>query len=116
MTLKASSGSLINGIKRLRLFFVQEYLRIMRGRLAKLITAVMLYTVIAIPFIMERPPKELVDFLAAWLGGAGIQSKLILFVWTDAAMNKLAVILGTVLAGGIIVDEKAGGNLDLLLF
>ena len=115
MTLKASSGSPINGIKRLRLFFVQEYLRIMRGRLAKLITAVMLYTVIAIPFIMERPPKELVDFLAAWLGGAGIQSKLILFVWTDAAMNKLAVILGTVLAGGIIVDEKAGGNLDLLL-
>ena len=111
MTLKASSGSPINGIKRLRLFFVQEYLRIMRGSLAKLITAVMLYTLIAIPFIMERPPKELVDFLAACLGGAGIQSKLILFVWTDAAMNKLAVILGTVLAGGIIVDEKAGGLL-----
>jgi ABC-2 type transport system permease protein len=107
MTLETCSGRPINGIERLRL--------IMRGRLAKLITALMLYTLIAVPFIMERPPKELVAFLAAWLGGAGIQSKLILFVWTDAAMNKLAVILGTVLAGGIIVDEKARGTLGLLL-
>jgi ABC-2 type transport system permease protein len=115
MTLETSSERPINGIERLRFFFVQEYLRIMRGRLAKLITAVMLYTLIAVPFIMERPPKELLDFLAAWLGGAGIQSKLILFVWTDAAMNKSAVILGPVLAGGIIVDEMARGTLDLLL-
>lgn len=105
----------IGSITRLGSFFVQEYLRIMRGRLAKLIAAVMLYSVLAVPFIMERPPKELVNFLAGWLGGEGIQSKLVLFVWIDASMNKLAVILGTVLAGGIIVDEKSGGTLDLLL-
>jgi ABC-type transport system involved in multi-copper enzyme maturation permease subunit len=73
------------------------------------------FMVLAIPFIMERPPKELVKFLADWLGAEDFQRKLVLFVWVDASMNKLAVILGTVLAGGIIVDEKSRGTLDLLL-
>jgi len=114
MTLATSLPGPTGDIARLGSFFVQEYLRIMRGRLAKLIAAVMLCMVLAIPFIMERPPKELVKFLADWLGAEDFQRKLVLFVWVDASMNKLAVILGTVLAGGIIVDEKSRGTLDLL--
>jgi ABC-2 type transport system permease protein len=35
-------------------------------------------------------------------------------MWVDAAMNKLAVILGPALAGGIIVEERARGTLDIL--
>ena len=95
-------------------FFVQEFLRIMRGRLARLILALMICSLIMVPFIMEKPPAELLHALASWLGPSAIQTKLILFVWIDASMNKFAVILGPVLAGGIIVDERSRGMLDLL--
>jgi ABC-type transport system involved in multi-copper enzyme maturation permease subunit len=88
-------------------FFVQEFLRIMRGRLARLILALMIYSLIMVPFIMEKPPAELLQALASWLGPSEIQTKLILFVWIDASMNKFAVILGPVLARGIIVDERS---------
>lgn len=99
---------------RLWPFFAQEYLRIMRGRLALLIWAVLLYMVAVVPFLMEKPPQELLNFIATWLGADGVQAKLLLFVWVDAAMNKLTVILGPALAGGIIVDERSRGTIDLL--
>ena len=96
-------------------FFVQEYLRITRGRLARLILALIIYSLIMVPFIMEKPPAELLHALASWLGPSEIQTKLILFAWIDASMNKFAVILGPVLAGGIIVDERSRGMLDVLM-
>jgi ABC-2 type transport system permease protein len=95
-------------------FFVQEYLRVMRSRLAVLIWAVLVYTVIALPFLMAKPPSELIAFIEDWLGAESAHAKLLLFMWVDAAMNKLAVILGPALAGGIIVEERARGTLDLL--
>ena len=52
--------------------------------------------------------------MPAWLGPLAANEKLVLFIWVDAAMNKLAVILGPVLAGGIIAEERARGTLDLL--
>ena len=99
---------------RLWPFFAQEYLRIMRSRLALLIWAVLLYTLAALPFLMAKPPPELLYFIADWLGPEAAEAKLLLFMWVDAAMNKLAVILGPALAGGIIVDERSRGTLDLL--
>jgi ABC-type transport system involved in multi-copper enzyme maturation permease subunit len=87
----------------------------MRGRLARLILALMIYSLIVVPFIMEKPSAELLHALASWLGPDDIQTKLILFVWIDASMNKFAVILGPVLAGGIIVDERSRGLLDVLM-
>ena len=95
-------------------FFREEYLRIMRGRLAILIWAMMLYALVAIPFLMQKPQPELVQAIEAWLGAEAIPSKLVLFIWVDGAMNKFAFILGPVLAGGIIVEERARGLLDLL--
>jgi ABC-type transport system involved in multi-copper enzyme maturation permease subunit len=97
------------------LFFVQDYLRIMRGRVAALVWAMIVYAVLAVPFILNGPQEEIVRALATWLGGEGIGSKLVLFIWVDATMNKLAIILGPVLAGGIIVEERARGSYDLLL-
>jgi hypothetical protein len=79
-------------------FFVQEFLRIMRGRLARLILALMIYALVIMPFIMEKPPAELLHALGSWLGPEEIQTKLVLFAWIDASMNKFAVILGPVLA------------------
>jgi ABC-2 type transport system permease protein len=99
---------------RLWPFLTQEYLRIMRSRLALLIWAILLYTLAALPFLMAKPPPELLHFIADWLGPEAAEAKLMLFMWVDAAMNKLAVILGPALAGGIIVDERSRGTLDLL--
>jgi ABC-2 type transport system permease protein len=98
----------------LRPFLAQEYLRVMRSRLALLIWAVIGYTVVALPFLMAKPPPELLGFIEDWLGAESAPAKLLLFMWVDAAMNKLAVILGPALAGGIIVEERARGTLDLL--
>lgn len=96
-------------------FFAQEYLRIMRSRLAMLIWAMLLYALAALPFLIAKPPPEVLHALASWLGSESVQAKLILFMWVDAAMNKFAVILGPVLAGGIIAEERARGTLDLLV-
>src|SRR5262245_18160599 len=83
----------------------------MRGRLAWLILTLMIYALVVMPFIMEKPPAELLQAL----GPEEIQTKLVLFAWIDVSMNKFAVILGPVLAGGIIVDERSRGVLDLLM-
>lgn len=96
-------------------FLAQEYLRIMRSRLALLIWAVMAYAVALVPVIMTQPQPELIELFGAWLGAPDAREKLVLFVWVDASMNKLAVIMGPVLAGGIVADERARGTLDLLL-
>jgi ABC-2 type transport system permease protein len=94
-------------------FLTQEYLRMMRSRTAMLIWAMLLYALLALPFIMQHPPPELVHAMATWLGRDDVHTKLLLFMWVDASMNKLALIMGPVLAGGIIVDERARGSLDL---
>jgi ABC-2 type transport system permease protein len=95
-------------------FFVQEYLRVMRSRTAKLSAAMMLYAVVTMPLLMARPPEEMVRGISTWLGAEDVHRKLFFFIWIDGAMNKFAVIMGTVLAGGIIADERARGTLDLL--
>lgn len=95
-------------------FLRQEYLRIMRGRLAMLIWAMMIYAVVATPVMMAKPPPEIVHAIATWLGPKDIEAKVMLFIWVDAAMNKLAMVLGPVLAGGIIVDERSRRFLDFV--
>ena len=52
----------------LRLFFVQEYLRIMRSRVAILIWLLIAYALLAVPFMMQRPQPELLLALESWLG------------------------------------------------
>jgi ABC-2 type transport system permease protein len=99
--------------RRLGPFLTQEYLRIMRSRTAMLIWAMMIYALLALPFIMQNPQPELVYAIATWLGSDDVRAKLLLFMWVDASMNKLAMIMGPVLAGGIIVEERARGSLDL---
>jgi ABC-2 type transport system permease protein len=99
--------------RRLGPFLAQEYLRIMRSRTAMLIWAMMIYALLALPFIMQNPQPELVHAIATWLGSDDVRAKLLLFMWVDVSMNKLAMIMGPVLAGGIIVEEQARGSLDM---
>lgn|SRR5262245_22063894 len=98
---------------RLWPFLTQEYLRILCSRTAMLIWAMMIYALLALPFIMQKPQPELVHAIATWLGSDDVHAKLLLFMWVDASMNKLAMIMGPVLAGGVIVDERARGSLDI---
>jgi ABC-2 type transport system permease protein len=98
---------------RLWLFLAEEYLRVMRSRMVMLLWAMMLYALVTVPFIMQKPQPELVHAIATWLGARDVQAKLMLFAWIDASMNKFAMIMGPVLAGGIIVDERARGSLDI---
>ena len=67
-------------------FLTQEYLRIMRGRTAMLLWAMMLYAIVAVPFIMQKPQPELVHAIASWLGADDLHAKLMLFAWVDASM------------------------------
>lgn len=97
----------------LRPFFIEEYLRIFRSRTAILIWLLQLYALAMVPFITRKPPPELTLALEAWLGAGSSPAKLLLFAWIDTAMNKFAAIFGPVLAGGIIVDERTRGMLDL---
>ena len=99
--------------RRLWPFLTQEYLRIMRSRTAVILWAMMIYALLALPFIMQKPQPELVHAIATWLGSDDVYGKLLLFMWVDASMNKFAMIMGPVLAGGIIVDERARGSLDI---
>jgi ABC-2 type transport system permease protein len=99
--------------RRLWPFFTQEYLRIMCSRTAMLLWAMLLYALLTLPFIMQKPQPELVYAIATWLGADAVHAKLILFAWVDASMNKFAMIMGPVLAGGIIVDERARSSLDI---
>ncbi len=111
---RASVGRLaLEGARRWP-FFREELLRVLRGRTMKLVAAMMLYAVLATAFLMQRPPAEMVRSVELWFGPGHVHQKLLGFIWTDAAMNKLAVLFGTVLAGGIIVDERARGSWDVL--
>jgi len=99
--------------RRLLPFLTQEYLRIMRSRAAILFWGMMVYALLVVPFIMQKPPPELVRAIAAWLGEDAVQAKLVLFAWVDSTMNKFAMLMGPVLAGGIIADERGRRSLDL---
>lgn len=102
-------------VGRAWLLFAVEYKRIMGSRVAWLLWGLIAYTVLLIPFILNGPQEEFTRILASWIGHDALGGKIVLFIWIDAAMNKLAIIMGAVLAGGIIADEKARGSFDLLL-
>lgn len=92
-----------------------EYGRIMHSRVAWLLWGIVVYVVLVIPFILNGPQEEFMRLFANFIGHDALGGKVVLFIWIDAAMNKLAIIMGAILAGGIIADEKARGSFDLLL-
>lgn len=97
------------------LLLAADYRRIMGSRVAWLLWGFIVYTVLMIPFILNGPQEEITRILASWIGHDATGGNIILFIWIDAAMNKLAIIMGAILGGGIIADEKARGSFDILL-
>jgi ABC-2 type transport system permease protein len=115
LVLPARDAGAAAGLARLRLLVGVEYKRIMQSRVAWLLAGLMVYTVLVIPFILTGPQEEFTRLLAGWIGHDALDGKIILFIRIDAAMNKLSIIMGAVLGGGIIADEKARGSFDILL-
>lgn len=97
------------------LFARQEYRRLMSGRVVKVILVMMAYLLLMLPFVLAKPQPGLAASLANWFGAEHMSTKLLAFFWADGAMNKFAMIMGPILAGGIIIDERSRNQLDLLL-
>ena len=96
-------------------FVWQEYLQILRSRRMKLLLFFVVYMVFGLPFILKKPPAEVLKYVNVWFGEGSTALKLLLFIWTDIAMNKMAVFCGLILAGGVFVDERARGTIQVFL-
>ncbi|MCB9638423.1 MAG: ABC transporter permease subunit [Myxococcales bacterium] len=96
-------------------FFLQEFSYLLRSRRTYLLAGILLYALVGVPFVVKKPPPEIMTFVGKWFGQADLTLKLSLFIWTDIAMNKIAVLAGIVLAGGVVVDERARGSLQVFL-
>ncbi|MEV4896555.1 hypothetical protein AB0K48_45065 [Nonomuraea sp. NPDC055795] len=94
-------------------FLLQEVRTLLRTRRTKIIAAVICYALLAFPIAMQRPPQSMVDLATTWFDGNGTFT-LFMFAYLDLNMNKVAMFAGIILAGGIIADERARGELPLL--
>ncbi|MFI7136001.1 ABC transporter permease [Nonomuraea sp. NPDC050153] len=94
-------------------FLRQEVRALLRTRRAKIIAAVICYALLAFPIAMKQPPQSMVDLATTWFDGDG-SFTLFMFAYLDLNMNKVAMFAGIILAGGIIADERARGELPLL--
>ncbi len=91
----------------------REVRALLRARRTRLAAGIVLYAVVGAPVLLAKPPPHVAEAAATWFSGDPAFA-LFLFVWTDLALNKLAAILGVVLAGGIVREDQARGLLPLL--
>lgn len=96
-------------------FLRQEFWRVIKSRPAALVIAAVVYSMVAMPFLLAKPHEEILVALQNWFGTSHLDFRLFLFVWFDMVMNKISILIGAVLAGGIITDERSKGLLDLYL-
>lgn len=75
---------------------------------------ILTYALVGVPFLMSQPPPEIVEAVKSWFHN-GSTFVVFLFVWIDLALNKTIVLLGAILAAGIMVDERARNILALYL-
>ena len=91
----------------------QEVRALLRARRTRLAAGIVLYAVLGAPFLLAKPPPHVAEAAAEWFSGDPAFA-LFLFIWTDLALNKMAAILGVVLAGGIVREDQTRGLLPLL--
>ncbi len=96
-------------------FFRAEFFRVLKSRQAALVIASVIYSMVALPFLLARPHEEVLIAIRSWFGDSLLDLRLFLFVWFDLVMNKISVLIGAVLAAGIITDERGKGMLDIFL-
>jgi ABC-2 type transport system permease protein len=96
-------------------FFREEFIRVLKSRQAALVIAAVIYAMIALPFLLAKPHEEILIALRSWFGASRLDLRFFLFVWFDLVMNKITILIGAVLAAGIITDERSKGMLDIFL-
>jgi ABC-2 type transport system permease protein len=90
-----------------------DYLFALRERKTWVAAAMMLYAVLAIPVLLERPPAHIRDAIAAWFGDTD-PFVVFMFVWIDLAMNKAIAFLPVIFASSVLLRERDTGVLALL--
>lgn len=90
-----------------------EVRALLRARRTRLAAGLLLYALLAAPVLLANPPPHVSAAAAEWFSGDPAFA-LFLFIWIDLALNKLAAVVGVVLAGGIVREEQARGLLPLL--
>jgi ABC-2 type transport system permease protein len=96
-------------------FFREEFVRVLKSRQAALVIAALIYSMIALPFLLAKPYEEILIALRSWFGASRLDLRFFLFVWFDLVMNKITILIGAVFAAGIITDERSKGMLDIFL-
>jgi ABC-2 type transport system permease protein len=94
-------------------FACLDYLFALRERKTWVAAAMMLYAVLSIPILLERPPAHVRDAIAAWFGNAD-SFVVFMFVWIDLAMNKAIAFLPVIFASSVLLRERDTGVLALL--
>lgn len=95
-------------------FFRHEVWTLFRSRKSQTVGLLLIYTLIAVPFILKEPPAEIVEAVKSWFNN-GSTFVIFMFVWIDLALNKTITFLGALISAGIIVDERARNTLTLFL-
>jgi len=90
-----------------------DYLFALRERKTWVAAAMMLYAVLSIPVLLERPPAHIRDAIAVWFGNAD-PFVVFMFVWIDLAMNKAIAFLPVIIASSVLLRERDTGVLALL--
>jgi ABC-2 type transport system permease protein len=96
-------------------FFREEFFRVLKSRQAALVIAAVIYSMVALPFLLAKPHEEILIALRNWFGESRLDLRFFLFVWFDLVMNKICILIGAALAAGIITDERSKDMLDIFL-
>jgi ABC-2 type transport system permease protein len=90
-----------------------DYRATMKERKTWIAGAMLLYAVVAIPVVLERPPEHVRETIAAWFGNPD-PFVVFMFIWIDLAMNKSIAFIPIVLGSGILLRERDTGVLAVL--
>lgn len=85
----------------------------LRERKTWLAAAMLLYAVVSIPVLFERPPPHVLAAVQGWFA-TDDPFALFMYLWIDLVMNKAIAFLPVVMASGVVLRERDLGSLVLL--
>lgn len=90
-----------------------DYRATMKERKTWLAAAMLLYAVLAIPVVLEKPPEHVREAISAWFGNPD-PFVVFMFIWVDLAMNKSIGFIPVILGSAILLRERDTGVLAIL--
>ena len=90
-----------------------DFLATLRERKTWIAGAMLVYAVLSVPLVLEKPPEHVKEAIAAWFGD-GDPFVVFMFIWIDLVMNKVITFLPVVLASGVVLRERDTGVLAVL--